>query len=229
MIQTVQPLLGLTIVALSKQLFQMSRHEQSCLDKWGEKSSTLNLFIQPSQGPAIQFSHDFSSSFALNNESVISSLDGLARRLSADLKAKEGKCHLISTSALVGGYLHLICSVVRVTERIDTPQHAFQGSNNHNGSNIDAEFKHLLICRVQVLMEEILGANRLEDLETKHTYQSSSAYAAATVLRHELKYFKTRILRGGLREAVSRPIRFHDEILTDTGFHWFQAPAIRLA
>jgi hypothetical protein len=209
-----------TLAALSKHLFENSPHEHSsCFDEWGECSSTLDLHVQPSDGPAIEFSKDFSGPFALHNKSAISSIDELARRFSADIKAKEGKSQLISTSALIGGYLHLLCSVVQVTERLDTSQNGFQGVNNINGYNIEAEFKHLLLCRVQILMEEVLGASRVDAPQNNnHTYMSSNAYAAATILRHELNYFKTRIQRGGLREAVSRPIRFLDKTLTIQAF-----------
>lgn len=197
-----------------------------------DTSSTLDLLFQPSHGPAIEFSKDFSGPLTLQNASAISSIDGLARKFSADIKAKEGKSPLIPTSALIGGYLHLLCSVVQVAERVDIPQGAFQTFRNYNGGySIEAEFKNLLICRIQVLMEEVLCASRLNGFQHNLSYMSSNAYAAATILRHELNYFKARIHRGGLSETVGRLIRFPDKTLTIqifTGikpllFEWFDS------
>ena len=168
---------------------------------------TLKVRITPSHGPTIEDSLELSVPFAIQSKEMISSIDGLARRFSAEVKAKKGDSQLISASALTGGYLHLLCSVIQVIEHADTTRDGLQVDNDFTGYNIEAHFKCLLICRLQQLMGGILEANRLGDQENEPTYSSANAYAAAVVLRRELNYFKGHIRDGSLHEAVSRASR----------------------
>jgi hypothetical protein len=157
----------------------------------------------------------------MQTDRITSSVDSLARRFSAKVSAKEGDSQLISTSALVGGYLHLLCSVIRVTEQTDTCRDGFQVENDYNAYNIEARFKYILICRLQVLVDEIMDANRLNDLGNKDIYRASNAYGAAVILRRELNYFKGNIRSGGLHESVRRPARgFQEKSTDDPGLFW---------
>lgn len=169
----------------------------------GLDSMTLDLRITPSNGPTVEVSLDLSGPFTTQNKDTISSMDGLARRFSAEVKAKKGASTLIPTSALTGGYLHLLCSVVDVTEQAATNRDGTQVDNNFNGYNIEKHFKYLMICRLQQLMSGTLEANRVDDQENEPTDRSINAYGAAVVLRRELSYFKGHINGGSLHYAVS--------------------------
>lgn len=96
--------------------------------------------------------------------------DNIARKFSPNLKAKDGLSQLIEKAALVGGYLHLLCSVVHTTDEGQTVWDGMHGANDYNGYNLEAHYKLLLICRLCELMNEIMDARR------------SFAIAAADVL-----------------------------------------------
>ena len=169
----------------------------------------FNLRTTSSYAPGIETSLRLSGPFAftIQNKDIINSVDGLARRFSAEVKAKKGNSELISTSALIGGYLHLLCSVIEVNQHVVTFRDGLRVDNEFNGYNVEAQFKYLLICRLQQLLDGSLDAIRLDNQENEPTYQSSNAYAAAVVLRLELNYFKGHIKGGSLDEAVSRAAR----------------------
>jgi hypothetical protein len=132
-------------------------------------------------------------------------LDGLGREFSADLKARNEDSQLISKSTLAGGFIHLLCSLVTVTEAATTSRNGWEVENEYTAYNIAAHFKYILICRLQELVGEILNIFRFEDqgLELPHCH--SDAYAAGVILRCEVEYFQNSIKNGHLRKHVSFP------------------------
>lgn len=114
---------------------------------------------------------------------------------------------MISTSSLVGGYTHLLCSVITVTEAANTSRDGLEVENEYNGYNLAAHFKYILVCRLQELIGGILNVLRLEDRGLELPYWCSDAYAAGVILRREMDYFKSSIRNGHLREHVSCPAK----------------------
>jgi hypothetical protein len=112
---------------------------------------------------------------------------------------------LISTSSLAGGYTHLLCSVITITEAANTSRDGLEIENEYNGYNLAAHFKYILVCRLQELIGEILNVLRFEDQGLELPYWCSDAYAAGVILRREMDYFKSSIRNGHLREHVSHP------------------------
>lgn len=90
-------------------------------------------------------------------------LNGLGREFSADLKARDGDSQLISKSTLAGGFMHLLCSLVTVTEAATTSRNRWEVEKEYTAYNIAAHFKYILICRLQELVGEILNILRFED------------------------------------------------------------------
>lgn len=175
----------------------------SSLSTEGLDSSTFSLRISTSTGWVIDTSGDIYGPFSVQNKTVVAWLDSLARQFSADLDAKEGEGKLIATSALIGGYAFLLCSMTGVTEEASTTRDGFPTVNEYNGYNLEVHFKCVLICRIQELLNEILNAARIEDPENMLNYWCSHAHAAAVIARTELHYFKSNIRNGSLRDNVS--------------------------
>jgi hypothetical protein len=166
--------------------------------------SNFGLHLTTSTGRDMITSADTSGPFTTQNEAITTWLDQLARQFSPNLKAKEGDCNLISNSALIGGYLFLLCSMAGVNEQVEIFRDGFATENKHNGYNLEVHFKYLLICRIQELLDQILNAARIQDLQNERKYLCSNAYAATVVARTELHYFKGGIRNGSLRDNVSQ-------------------------
>jgi len=195
--------------AILEQLFKNAPiGSLNSLDATGGDSNTLSLHITPSIGPVVEFSQLISGTYNTHNEVVMDGLDGLGRKFSADLKAKDGDSQLVSTSALAGGFMYLLCSAVRVTEAANTSRDGWEVENEYTAYNIAAHFKYILICRLQELVGQILNTLRFEDPGLELPYHRSDAYAAGVILRCEVDYFKNSIKNGHLRNHVSCPSKF---------------------
>lgn len=135
-------------------------------------------------------------------------LDELGRKFSADLKAKEEDSPIVSRSTLAGGFMHLLCSVVTVTEAANTLQDGWEVENEYTAYNIAAHLKYILICRLEGLVGGILETLRSEDQGLGLPYWRSNAYAAGVILHCEMKYFNNSIKNGHLRKHVSCSTKF---------------------
>jgi hypothetical protein len=190
--------------AVYEQLFKNPPLGSSCsLDTQGQESSTFNLEIWRPTGRVIDFSHDIQGPYTFHNRAVIDPIDGLVKKwFSAQLAAKDGQSKLISSAALAGGYAFLLCSATRVTEQVTTLQDGVEAQNEYHGYNLEAQFKYILVCRLRVLINEVLDAIRSEPPSNDDPYGYSNAYAAAVILRYELDHFKSNIRNGSLRKLV---------------------------
>ena len=100
------------------------------------------------------------------------------------------------------GYIAFICSVTEVKEKSYTSQDGFRVENTWHHSNLKALVRDFCVCRLQELIEEIMGAART--VSTNRNQQlCANAYAASAILYYELKHFKEKLEHDYLRTLVS--------------------------
>lgn len=151
---------------------------------------------------------DFCGPFTTENILLIRKNDDIARRFSPNIKTKDKLSELIETAALAGGHLHLLCSVVRATEKGQTFLDGIQGMNDYDSYNLEAHYKVLLICRLQQLIDEVMGSIR-------DRVNCEYAFAAATILRNQLSYFISSLKFRGQKHHThvsSHPSIYHNLI-----------------
>ena len=144
-----------------------------------------------------------------SNRALATSFDEVIRGgFSANVKARKGEPPLMETGALVGGYLHLLCSVKYTTEHVQTLVGGILVNNDHTRYKLEAQIMYFLVWRAEQLINELLDIIRLEDPSRPPEQLlewgwACNAYAAAVVLYHEIDYFRMSLRHGALSQHVS--------------------------
>lgn len=175
----------------------------SSIETHGIDSNTLFIRIKTSKGPVIDLSHAIQGSYTAGNKTITNEVDAIAQKwFCAPLRSKFTTSEAIPAAILAGGIAHLLCSVINVTEQATTFYNGLPGANEFLAYNLEAQFKYLLVCRLQPLLNQVLEAVRQVGSKNRTPQFCSDAYAAAVILRYELDYFKSNIRNGSLRAHV---------------------------
>jgi hypothetical protein len=170
-------------------------------DIYNLDSGSLTLRIRPPNGMVIKLTLPLRRPFTTQNCSLVHVLDAfIEKHFSARLLGKTG-CFLIGKASLAGGYLHFLCSTVKIVLEENTEDHV-KVESRPGDHDLGAEVKYLLFCRLVELVSEVLEAIRPEQNPSRGRDWISNAYAASVVLHYELYHFKCGVRNGVLKNNV---------------------------
>jgi hypothetical protein len=165
-------------------------------------SNSLRLYIAASTGRIVDFTINFTGQFATHNDELRIALDdGICSGFSTDLEDVETTFTLILAAVTAGGYLALICSITGIDQETYTCTDGVTVPNEYQHNNVGKQMRYFLVTRLRELVDHVMVAARVEVTDETPQY-CASAYAAGSILYHELSYFRHALKHGHLRDQV---------------------------
>ncbi|KUJ17190.1 uncharacterized protein LY89DRAFT_669600 [Mollisia scopiformis] len=150
--------------------------------------------------------HVIDAHFNTRNRLLVEWLDEFVRRnCCLDIHGKGDHTQIVEDAVLIGGYITLLSSSIRVKEHVDTTRDGVIVENELEHYNLYLHLQHLLLSRLQMLIKEILNSLRFEDPHNEYPGYARTAHAAAVILWYDVDYFRRSLRHGPLLLQNSMP------------------------
>jgi hypothetical protein len=138
------------------------------------------------------------------SQSVADTLDAIALgTLSAPpLLDRDPNYDGVYMASLICGYTHFLFSTISTTEKVTTTRDNIVSANEHAQCSLHVHFQLMIFSRLRGLLETSVTNSRLEDIEgvkAQYPERIFNTFAAASILRYTVAYFRGSLRVGYLR------------------------------
>jgi hypothetical protein len=169
------------------------------------ESNHITVCFRSSSGRTSQiYNLDINGRSNTQSQSVADTLDAIALgTLSAPpLLDRDPNYDGVYIASLICGYTHLLFSAISTTEKVTTTRDNIVSANEHAQYSLHVHFQLMIFSRLRGLLETSVTNSRLEDIEgvkAQYPERIFNTFAAASILRYTIAYFRGSLRVGYLR------------------------------
>jgi hypothetical protein len=169
------------------------------------ESNCITVCFRSSAGRTSQiYNLDINDRSNTQSQSVANTLDAIALATLSDppLLDRDPNYNAVYMASLVCCHTHLLFSTIVTTEQVITTRDYVLRANKHDQYSLHGHFQLLIFSRLRGLLEASIANIRLEDTEeikARFPERIFNAFAAASILRYTIAYFRSSLRIGYLR------------------------------